>query len=130
MTTTLLPIRIVVLVGVMMTSAHAQTGNELFSVCVSKNPMHQMSCTLYISGFVHGLQAAEDLSGEICIPKSLTGKEAAIIFTETLTNIETAAEHRRGVGPEANPFFNGPQDAALAATLDMKFRCPQKGDAK
>jgi hypothetical protein len=65
MTISPLPIRIVVLVAAMMTSAHAQTGKELFSVCVSKNPINQMSCTLYISGFVHGLQAAEDLSGEI-----------------------------------------------------------------
>jgi hypothetical protein len=130
MTISPLPIGIIVLVAAMMSSAHAQTGKDLFVACTSKNPVEQMSCTLYISGFVHGLQAAEDLSGKICVPKSLTGNEASIIFTETLADIKTAAAPGRGLGPEANPFFTSPQNAALAATLGMKFRCPQKGDAK
>ena len=130
MTISPLPIGIIVLVAAMMSSARAQTGKDLFVACTSKNPVEQMSCTLYISGFVHGLQAAEDLSGKICVPKSLTGNEASIIFTETLADIKTAAAQGRGLGPEANPFFTSPQNAALAATLGMKFRCPQKGDAK
>ena len=120
------PIRIIFLVAAMMSSAHAQTGKDLFVVCTSKNPVERMSCGLYISGFVNGLQAAEDLSGEICIPKNLTGSEALSIFTETLGNMGTAAAQGRGIGSEANPVFTSPQSAALAAVLGMKFPCPPK----
>ena len=120
------PIRIIFLVAAMMGSAHAQTGKDLFVICTSKNPVERVSCGLYISGFVNGLQAAEDVSGEICIPKNLTGSEALSIFTETLSDMETAAAQGRGVGPEANPVFASPQSAALAAVLGMKFQCPRK----
>jgi hypothetical protein len=91
---TLRPIRIVFLVAAMMSSAHAQTGKDLFVISTSKNPVERVSCGLYISGFVNGLQAAEYLSGEICIPKSLTGTEALSIFTETLSDMETAYDSR------------------------------------
>jgi hypothetical protein len=108
---------------VALNTAHAQTGKDLLDVCRSNNPIERTSCTLYISGFVHGLQAAQDLNGEICIPNSLTGNEAASIFTGTLAEIETAAKDGRALS--ANPFFNSPQNAALAAALGMKFRCPR-----
>jgi hypothetical protein len=121
MTISPIPIGIVVLVAVMTASANAQTGKDLFGVCTSKNVVEQMSCDLYISGFVHGLQAAEDLRGEICVPQSLTGNEASLLFTEKLADIS------RGIEAEANPFFTGPQNAALAAILAMKFPCLQKG---
>jgi hypothetical protein len=65
-------LRMIVLLAVAATSARAQTGKDLLGVCISKDPIQQKSCTLYISGFVHGLQAAEDPRGEICIPKDLT----------------------------------------------------------
>jgi hypothetical protein len=110
--------------------SEAQTGHDLLTLCISKNVVEQMSCKLYIVGFVHGMQASDDLRGEICVPKTLTGNDATAIFTETLADIELAAALGKGMGPDANPFFNGPQNGALAAVLGMKFKCPKKPHAK
>ena len=110
--------------------SEAQTGRDLLTFCISKNAVEQMSCKLYIAGFVHGIQASDDLQGEICVPKTLTGNDATAIFTETLANIELAAALGKGMGPEADPFLKGPQNGALAAALAMKFKCPKKPYAK
>jgi Rap1a immunity proteins len=112
------------------TFARAQTGRDLLGVCISKDPIQQTSCTLYISGFVHGLQAAEDLKDEICIPKGTTGNDAKSIFIETLAYAELAAALNMGPGSDAGKFFTGAQNAALASALAMKFRCPHRGERK
>jgi hypothetical protein len=112
------------LLGQTATFASAQTGRDLLGVCISKDPIQQTSCSLYISGFVHGLQAAEDLKGEICIPKDATGSDAKLVFVETLAYAELAAALKTGAGPDATRFFAGTQNAALAAALAMKFGCP------
>ncbi|HEY0802501.1 MAG TPA: Rap1a/Tai family immunity protein [Steroidobacteraceae bacterium] len=106
--------------------SEARTGRDLLTFCISKNAVEQMSCKLYIAGFVHGMQASDDLQGEICVPKTLTGNDAIAVFTETMADIEMAAALGKGVGPNANPFFTGPQNAALALALAMKFKCPKK----
>jgi hypothetical protein len=38
------------------TSSRAQTGQDLLKLCESKNAVENISCELYISGFVHGMQ--------------------------------------------------------------------------
>lgn len=112
------------------TSARAQTGRDLLGVCISNDPIQQTSCTLYISGFVHGLQAAEDLKGEICIPKYTTGNDAKSVFVQTLAHAELAAALNTGAGPDPNKFFTGAQNAALAAALAIKFACQHAGPRK
>jgi hypothetical protein len=119
-----LPLRMIVLFAAAATSARAQTGKDLLGVCISNDPIQQTSCTHYISGFVHGLRAAEHRKGEICIPKDLTGSDARSIFVETLAYVELAAAMDRG--PGRDPIFSYPQNTALATALEMKFRCPQK----
>ena len=120
----------IVLLMAAAASAHAQTGKELLGVCTSKDPIQQRSCTDYISGFIRGLKAAEHLRGEICIPKDLTGNEAKSIFVDTMAYIELAAVLNKGTGPDPNTFFSKSRDAALAASLEMKFRCPPTGQLK
>jgi hypothetical protein len=110
--------------------SEAQTGHDLLTLCISKSAVEQMSCKLYIAGFVHGMQASDDLQGEVCVPKTLTGNDATMIFTETLANIELAAALGKGIGRDANPFFRGPQNSALAAALAIKFKCAKKPSAK
>jgi hypothetical protein len=113
------------------TSSWAQTGQDLLKLCESKNAIESMSCELYISGFVHGMQSSQDLQGTVCLPPSLTGNDATEIFVRTLHDIAKAALQGNTAVPAANPFFTEPQNAALAASLGMKFRCPaKKGDAK
>lgn len=104
--------------------SEAQTAHDLLTLCISKNAAEQMSCKLYIAGFVHGMQASDDLQGEICVPKTLTANDATAIFTETMADIEMAAA--LGIRANANPFFTGPQNGALAVALGMKFKCPKK----
>ena len=118
------------LLAVTATSARAQTGRDLLGVCISNDPIQQTSCTLYISGFVHGLQAAEDLKGEICIPKDTTGNDAKSVFVQTLAHAELAAALNTGAGPDPNKFFTGAQNAALAAALAIKFACQHTGSRK
>jgi hypothetical protein len=112
------------------TSARAQTGRDLLGLCISKDPIQQTSCTLYISGFLHGLEAAEDLKGEICIPKGTPSSDAKSVFVETLAYAELAAALNTGSRPDVNKFFTEAQNAALAAVLAMKFGCPHSGPRK
>jgi hypothetical protein len=129
MTISPLPIGIIVLVAAMMSSAHAQTGKDLFVACTSK--ILSSKCRAPSTSLICAWLAGRRGSGVAKFASQKpNGNEASIIFTETLADIKTAAAQGRGLGPEANPFFTSPQNAALAATLGMKFRCPQKGDAK
>jgi hypothetical protein len=110
--------------------ASAQTGNDLLMRCISKDAIEQVACTLYIAGFVHGMQLGDELRGEICLPKNLTGMEATTVFVEALNEISSSSGTGQKIRPEDNPFLTGPQNAALAAALGMKFHCPQKEDEK
>lgn len=105
-------------------SARAQTGKDLLGACTSADPIQQASCMSYISGFVHGLRAADRFRNELCTPKDLTANEARSIFVETMAHVELAAALDRRTG--GIPMFTYPQNAALAAALEMKFKCPPK----
>jgi hypothetical protein len=119
------------LLTALSTPAHAEmTGKELLNWCRSKNLVEETGCKLYISGFVHGLQMARDLTGLICVPNSLNGDDASRVFVQTLESFEETAASGRGPPLEANPLFNGPVNAALGAALGMKFKCLQKSDSK
>lgn len=109
------------------TSARAQTGRDLLGVCISKDPIQQASCTVYISGFLHGLQAGEDLKDEICIPKGTTSNDAKSVFVETMAYAELAAALNTGPGQFAIKYFTDAQNEALAAALARKFGCPHAG---
>jgi hypothetical protein len=103
--------------ALLSTSAQAQTGQDLFDQCASKETMRQLSCMVYISGFVHAMQASQNLRSEICLPDTLTGAEASNVFVTTLTELKRT---RKGGD---NPFLSGPQNASLAAALGMRFPC-------
>jgi hypothetical protein len=100
--------------------SRAQTGQDLLKLCESKNAVENISCELYISGFVHGMQLAQELHGTICLPPNLTGAEATEIYIRTLHDVG------KGVPPAHNPFFKESQNAAVAASLGMAFKCPEK----
>jgi hypothetical protein len=106
-----------------LSPARAQTGQELFEICTN-GFAEQLSCLSYISGFLAGMRAGADLHGEICLPETLTGADASEIFVETLADIKTAQVEGR-IPPGPNPFFTQPQNAALAASLGLRFPCPK-----
>lgn len=114
------------LLGTLANAADAQTGNDLFSLCVSKNQVERMACELYVAGFVQAMQLAPGLQGEVCIPEKLTGAEATEVFIRTLREIESAGAKGKGVPRQANPFFTEEQSSALAASLGLRFPCASK----
>jgi len=97
----------------------AQTGGELFKLYTG-GVKEQMVCDLYITGFVHGMQAAQDLSGTVCLPPGLTGAEASEIFVTTLRELQKSGKDIR-----TNPFFARDQRLSVAAALHMRFPCPK-----
>jgi hypothetical protein len=104
--------------------SEAMTGKDLFAWCAGDNAVENASCMLYITGFVHGMKSSKELNGIACLPDNLTGLEATEIFTRTMRNIGGAAVSGKAAATEANPFFIGPPDAAVAAALGMQFKCP------
>lgn len=108
----------------------AQTGLSLFTMCASASQVEQMTCAMYISGFVQGLQLAKDLQGVVCVPENLTGMEATEVFVRTLRDMAKAAKSGKGVGLDVNPFFTGPQTSSLAAALGMNYKCPKDSTLK
>ena len=73
---TINPLPLSVVLATVSTLVQAQTGLSLFSMCASESQVEQTACTMYISGFVHGLQLAKNLQGVVCVPENLTGMEA------------------------------------------------------
>jgi hypothetical protein len=89
----------------------ANDGNALFKQCTSApQTVDSASCILYITGFVHGVNAAS--SGALCLPKDFTGAEGVSIFVRIMRNVRMA-EH---FGPLS-------MDLVLAVTLGMEFPC-------
>ena len=126
MTISPLPAWIVILM-MAMSPVHAQTGKDLFGVCTSKNPVEHASCRLYISGFLHGLQASQDLPGKICLPaEPLSGDQAVNIYLEFMPDVALAAALKKGMAIEQNPFFTAEQSHSLFGVLAMKFPCAKR----
>lgn len=99
------------------------SGADLFKFCTSQDAVSQMSCGLYVAGFVHGMKQGKGLDDVICLPELLTPVEAEAVFVRTLREMKKRAESGAGTPIEANPFFTEPQDAALAAALGLNFPC-------
>lgn len=108
------------------TPSQAQSGKDLLSLCASDGPTEQMSCELYISGFVHGFAAGSDLHDTICLPDDLSGHRAAGVFKRFLSDIDGAARAGKMPTTKDNPFFTARQEEALAAVLAMTYPCPAK----
>ena len=102
------------------------TGADLLKFCTSQDSLAQMSCGMYIAGFVHGMKHGKGLQKEICLPELLTPQEAEAIFVRTLREMKKAADDGSGTPIDANPFFTEPQDSALAAALGLNFPCKSK----
>jgi hypothetical protein len=108
------------------TVASAQTGNDLFKLC-SGGAQESMACDLYISGFLHGLQASQDLPGKICLPSEpLSGAQAVNVYLEFLSDVALAAAIKKGTAIEQNPFFTAEQSHSLFGVFAMKFPCPKQ----
>jgi hypothetical protein len=106
--------------------ASAQTGNDLYKLC-SASTQERMSCDLYISGFLHGLQASQDLPGKICLPtEPLSGTQAVNIYMEFMSDVALGAALKKGMAIEENPFFTAQQSHSLFGVFAMKFPCPKK----
>jgi hypothetical protein len=106
--------------------ASAQTGNDLYKMC-SGGTQERMGCNLYISGFLHGLQASQDLPGKICLPdQPISGGRAAGIYLEFMTDIALAAAIKKDMSIEQNPFFTAEQSHSLFGVLAMTFPCPKQ----
>jgi len=107
--------------------ASAQTGNDLYKLCSSGSVQERMGCDLYISGFLHGLQASQDLPGKICLPaEPLSGTQAVNIYLEFMTDVALAAALKKGMAIEENPFFKTEQSHSLFGVFAMKFPCAKQ----
>jgi hypothetical protein len=107
--------------------ASAQTGKDLYKLCLSDSVQEKIGCDLYISGFLHGLQASQDLPGKICLPaEPLPGAEAVSIYLEFMSDIALAAALKKGTAIEENPFFTAEQSQSLFGVFAMTFPCPKR----
>jgi hypothetical protein len=107
-------------------AASAQTGNDLFKLC-SGSVEEKISCDLYISGFLHGLQVSQDLPGKVCLPsEQLSGTQAVNIYLEFLSDVALAAALKKGMPIEQNLFFTAEQSHSLFGVFAMKFPCPKE----
>jgi hypothetical protein len=98
----------------LITTASAEertfTGKQLLTWCTSKSAsIEDVSCGLYIAGFVHGLAAAKD--GLVCLPKGISGMEGRAIFVRMMHT--TFKEYPKD--EDAN--------AVLLASLGLAFPC-------
>ena len=78
---------IVVLVLSLVGPARAQmTGNDLRSMCVSKNPAEDDLCISWSAGFHSGIRAAQKIAEIVklppvtCIPDNVTGSQVRLIL--------------------------------------------------
>jgi hypothetical protein len=107
-------------------SAAAQTGNDLFKLCLG-SVQEKISCELYVAGFLHGLQASQDLPGKVCLPSEpLSGAQAVGIYLEFLSDVALAAAIKKGTAIEQNPFFTAEQSHSLFGVFAMTFPCPKQ----
>lgn len=116
----------VLLLALAAVPAQAQTGKDLFAACSSSAPIQRSTCLLYVSGFVHGMQASQNLGDRICLPSELTGEEASAVFLRVLRKVGKGIVQGTPESQGGNPFFTGPQNASLAAALGLQFKCSQK----
>jgi hypothetical protein len=106
--------------------ASAQAGNDLFKLC-SGGPQERMACDLYVSGFLHGLQASQDLPGKICLPAApVSGAQAVNIYLEFMSDVALAAALKKGTAIEQNPFFTADQSHSLFGVFAMTFPCAKQ----
>jgi hypothetical protein len=75
-----------------------------------------VSCMLYVVGFVQALEIAssESKTLDICLPRNFTPAEARAVFIRTLRNIPQFQEER--------------PDAALWASLGLAYPCAKKSN--
>jgi hypothetical protein len=106
--------------------ASAQTGSDLYKMC-SGGSQERMGCDLYAAGFLHGLQASQDLPGKVCLPlEPISGVQAVDIYLEFMTDIALAAAIKKNMSIEQNPFFTADQSHSLFGVFAMKFPCPKQ----
>ncbi|SDJ47181.1 hypothetical protein SAMN05216338_105065 [Bradyrhizobium sp. Rc2d] len=108
------------------TPSRAQSGKDLFNLCTSDKPVERGSCELYISGFVHGFVAGNDLHNTVCLPDDVSGHKAADIFKRFLSDVDDAARAGKVPATNENRFFTARQEEALTAVLAMTYPCPAK----
>jgi hypothetical protein len=99
------------------------SGKDLLNLCTSQDGHAQLSCLIYITGFIKGMRAQKNLNETICLPDDLTGEKAADVFTKFLQAIEKSASESQTPAPDVNPLFTDDQDTSLAATLYMTYPC-------
>jgi hypothetical protein len=108
-------------------AASAQTGQDLFKLCSSAATQEKMACDLYVAGFLHGLQALQDMPGTVCLPaQPLSGAKVVDIYLRHMSEAQSAQRDGKSVPIEQNPFFTAPQSHSLFAVLAMTFPCPKK----
>jgi Rap1a immunity proteins len=92
----------------------------LFQWCTSKDrSIGDLSCTLYIGGFVNGLMVAggKDSDAVMCLPDGFTGDEARAVFIRKM----------RLMGKDSS-LWDASVDLALTASLASAFPCAKKSN--
>jgi hypothetical protein len=88
-------------------------GGTLLDWCTSApGSFGDASCTLYIAGFVHGVDIGQSgrTAGPICLPPEFTPAEARAIFIRVMRIAPIGSER---------------VDVALGAALGSQYPCPQ-----